>query len=189
MDWLILLAQAAENAPTDVDGGWAAWLKEYGGWAISVVLAGVIVGLVRYILTKLENKPPSAEQKRIEREAAEAAQKKIYDQVHGEMFDKLHDELVPLITAIEQSKAATDELKAEAKKLFEETVAEKNRIITELARQKDQVGDEAMKKMEELYKQMLGLMEKVIGAAESLGQVEKRLKAMEGDQSAPGAST
>lgn len=168
----LLLAAAAAEAPAEVDGGWAAWLQTYGGWGVSVCLGIAVIAMARYIVSKLESK---ADPKEV-REVQAIKDKEMYARLHASLFDKLHDTLVPLIAGLEASTTASTELKEEARQLFDDAIKKKDGIITELARQKDQVGSEAMAKMEELYGQMLGLMERVIGAAESLGQVEKRLR-------------
>lgn len=171
MQVMILLAAAAE-APAEVDGGWAAWLQTYGGWGVSVCLGIAVIAMARYIVSKLESK---ADPKEV-REAQAIKDKEMYARLHAALFDKLHDTLVPLNTVLDRHTTSNNELKDEAQKLFNEAIKKKDEVITELARQKDQVGNEAMAKMEELYGQMLGLMERVIGAAESLGQVDKRLR-------------
>jgi hypothetical protein len=183
----LILAQAAEAAK-DVDGGWAAYLQTYGGWATTVVLAGVVAYLWRYTTKIMEQKPPSPEQLREAREAQALKDKVSYEQLHKELFDELHDKLVPLIAAIDNSTKASNELKTEAQELFRVALKERDATITKLAQQKDQVGSEAMAKMEELYGQMLGLMERVIGAAKSLAQVEERLRG-EGGGDKSGATT
>lgn len=203
MSLLLLLAETAAEA-TAVDGGWAAWLKEYGGWAISVVLAGAVVYMARYIVTKLEDK---ADPKEV-REAQAIKDRDMYadlfkdmitnltititplittienntgdhEQLRKDLLDALHDQFVPLVAAIKASTVGSVEMKVALQKFFDETAKEKDDIITKLAQQKQEVGDAAMAKMEELYGQMLGMFEKVIGAARTLEAVNDRLLAIE----------
>jgi hypothetical protein len=188
-------------------------LQEYGGWAVSVVLAGVVVWMAKYIVTKLENKPPNAEQARVIREAEALRNKELYaevfkdmttkltatitplintindntgdhEQLRKDLLDALHDQLVPLVAAVEAAQVGSVEMKAALEKFFNETSKEKNEIITELARQKDAVGKEAMVKMEALYAQIQGIFEKVIGAAATLKAVNDRLLVIEAKKQA-----
>lgn len=101
--FLLLAAEAAAEVPAAVDGGWAAWLKEYGGWAISVVLAGVVVYMARYIVTKLEAKPPNAEQSRVIRESEQLRGKQLYDEVYKDVLAAVTETITPLVTSIEKN--------------------------------------------------------------------------------------
>ena len=205
MSVFLLLASEAAEAIT-VDGGWAAWLKEYGGWAISVVLSGVVVYMARYIVTKLEDR---ADPKEV-REAQAIKDKALYDailkevlqalsdtnaplittieqntgdheQLRKDLLDALHDQLVPLISAIKSSTLASEEMKAALTVFFTETSKEKDDIITKLAQQKQDVGDEGMVKMEALYDRIIGMVEKVIGAAATLKAAIERAEAAEAE--------
>ena len=219
MSFLLLLASAAEEVANDPDGGWAAWLNDYGPWAVVIGLTVAVVAMARHIVGLHEKEQgPTPEQARDIREAQVIKDKdtykqlhadmfaelglqltafgttitenaKDYDQLRKDMFDELHDKLVPLTAAIEACATGTVEMKAALDKFFNETSAEKDRIITELARQKDQVGDEAMAKMEELYKQQIGMFEKVIGAANTLKVINDRLLAEANRGDSPGTET
>ena len=212
MSVLLLASEAAEALPA-VDGGWAAWLKEYGGWAISVVLAGVVAYMARYIVTKLEDKADPREV----REAQAIVDKQLYanilkevlqslsdtitplvttindntgdhEQLRKDLLDALHDQLVPLIAEIKSCGVASREMKADLQKFFDETTKEKDDIITKLAQQKQDVGDAAMAKMEALYDRIIGMVEKVIGAAKTLQEAIDRIEATESGDS-PEAGT
>lgn len=201
----LLLAAEATEASTDPDGGWAAWLNDYGPWAVCVGLTIAVVAMARHIVKLHEDEQgPTPEQAKEIREAQAIKDKDTYKQIHRDMFaemdtrftafgttiadnardnnqlrkdvfDELHDKLVPLTAAIEACTVGSLAMKEALDKFFNDTAAEKDRIITELARQKQEVGDAAMSKMEELYKQQLGMFEKVIGAAETLKLVNERL--------------
>jgi FtsZ-binding cell division protein ZapB len=171
MSWFLLLASAAEEVAKDPDGGWAAWLNDYGPWAVVIGLTVAVIAMAKHIVGLHEKEQgPTPEQAREIREAQALRDKNTYDLLHKELFDQLHDKLVPLIAAIEANTLTVDELKTEADQLFNDAIKKKDQVITDLARQKDEVGKEAMTKMEELYGQMLGLVERVIGAAEVLKQ-------------------
>ena len=199
--FLLLAAEAAEAA---VDGGWAAWLQEYGGWACTVVLAGTVAYMARYIVTKLEDK---ADPKEV-REAQAIVDKQLYadilkdvlqdlsdtitplittiekntgdhEQLRLDLLDALHDQLVPLVASIEHCSATSADMQAALKVFFDETSKEKDDIITKLAQQKQDVGDAAMVKMEELYDRIIGMVEKVIGAAATLQVAIERVEAAE----------
>jgi hypothetical protein len=201
MNWYLLLAAAAEEGSKDPDGGWAAYLQQYGGWATTVGCVIAIIYLWRFIVSEFRTQQ-TPEQKRLAREAKAAAQKteeerqqKMYDQIHKDLFDELHDKLVPLIAAVEANSKSADELKTEAQQIFNDAIRKKDEVITELARQKDEVGKEAMAKMEDLYGQMLGLVERVIGAAGTLKEYTSVLAEIKkkfddaGDPSDSGGST
>jgi len=204
MALFLLLASEAPEAAVAVDGGWAAWLKEYGGWAISVVLSGVVVYMARYIVTKLEDR---ADPKEV-REAQAIKDKALYDdilkevlqklsdthaplittindntgdheQLRKDLLDALHDQLVPLIAAVTSCTLASTEMKAALNTFFTETAKEKDDIITKLAQQKQDVGDASMVKMEALYDRIIGMVEKVIGAAATLKAAIERAEAAE----------
>lgn len=208
MSVLLLLASeaadAAEVATAAVDGGWAAWLKEYGGWAISVVLAGVVAYMARYIVHKLEDKADPKEVKEAQaivdrqmyadllRDVLQSLSDTItplvttienntgdHEQVRLDLMDKLHDQLAPLITAIESCTLTSAEMKEALQKFFDDTIKEKDDIITKLAQQKQDVGDASMVKMEALYDRIIGMVEKVIGAAKTLQEAIDRIEAAE----------
>lgn len=219
MSIFLLLASAAEETPKGPDGGWAAWLNDYGPWAVVVGLTIAVIAMARHIVGLHEaEQGPTPEQTRDIREAQTIKDKEAYKLIHKElfaslkteliafsttitenakdynqlrkdMFDELHDRLVPLTAAVEITSAGCVEMKSALQKFFDDTGAEKDRIITELARQKQEVGDAAMAKMEELYKQQLGMFEKVIGAAATLQAVNERLLALDAKRGgdSPGA--
>lgn len=219
MSFLLLLAAAAEEVARDPDGGWAAWLNDYGPWAVVIGLTVAVVAMARHIVKLHEDEQgPTPEQARDIREAQAIKDKDTYkslrremfaeletklttfgttitegakdsNQLRKDMFDELHDRLVPLTAAIEACAAGTVEMRAALEKFHNETSAEKDRIITELARQKDEVGETAMAKMEELYKQQIGMFEKVIGAANTLKVINDRLLAEANRGDSPGTET